>query len=253
MKIGFRIALIAGMVIIISTGCEKKQESTINTSTPSEQIPTTSDAISGAIAETMNAGGYTYFLINTGSEKIWGAVTQRDLPIGLDVSFGQSMKMTNFRSETLDKTFETIYFVENLLPGKGPKTMSTEMVKDQMNQAKQHTQAPSFEDIDFSDLSVPEDGMKVVDIFDKKNDFENKMVRLRGKVVKFVAGVMGKNWIHIQDGSGTTGTNDITVTCDETVTVGDLVSVEGTLTLNKDFGFGYKYDVIIENALVIKE
>jgi len=64
---------------------------------------------------------------------------------------------------------------------------------------------------------------------------------------------MGKNWIHIQDGSGDSETNDLTVTCNETVAIGDIISVEGILTLNKDFGFGYKYDTIIEDALVIKE
>jgi len=253
LKTGIKIALLSGLVLIMSNSCEKKSESAKNTGIKPLQTAIAGDTISGTIIESMDAGGYTYFQINTGREKIWAAVTQRELPIGLDVIFGQSMKMTNFRSETLDRTFDTIYFVENLLPGQGTHAMTQEMVLDQMKQAKKHAEAVTAENIDFSDLTVPEDGIKVADIYAKKNELGNKMVRLRGKVVKFVKGVMGKNWIHIQDGSGESGTNDITVTCQETVAVGNVISVEGKLELDKDFGFGYRYEIIVEDAIVIVE
>jgi len=81
---------------------------------------------------------------------------------------------------------------------------------------------------------------------------KNKDVVVRGKVVKFLGGIMGKNWMHLQDGTGSAekGDNDITVTTDEKVSVGDVVTVKGTLAADKDFGAGYRYEVIIENAKV---
>lgn len=64
---------------------------------------------------------------------------------------------------------------------------------------------------------------------------------------------MGKNWLHLQDGSGVEGTNDLTVTTTTTVKVGDVVLVNGVVSVDRDFGYGYSYDVIIEDAEVTVE
>ena len=80
-----------------------------------------------------------------------------------------------------------------------------------------------------------------------------KKVRIRGQVVKFNANIMGRNWLHLQDGTGAAGTNDLTITSAATVNVGDTILAKGVVTTNKDFGFGYKYDVIIEKADVTVE
>ncbi len=79
---------------------------------------------------------------------------------------------------------------------------------------------------------------------------EGEPVVVRGKVVKFLSGIMGKNWVHLRDGSGShdKGDNDITITTNNTVAVGNVVVVNGVLHLNKDFGAGYSYAVIIEEA-----
>jgi hypothetical protein len=98
-----------------------------------------------------------------------------------------------------------------------------------------------------------EGGYSVAEIFASKADLKDKMVILRGKVVKFNPEIMGKNWLHVQDGSGETGTNDITVTSAARAKVGDTVLVKGKLSLDRDFGFGYKYALIIEDAEVTVE
>ena len=74
------------------------------------------------------------------------------------------------------------------------------------------------------------------------------METMRGKVTKVNSGILGKNWVHIQDGTEAEGNFDLTVTTQETAKVGDVVVVQGKITLNKDFGSGYKYDVIMEEA-----
>jgi hypothetical protein len=65
---------------------------------------------------------------------------------------------------------------------------------------------------------------------------------------------MGKNWLHVRDGSGAEGTNDLTITTAGTLpNVGDTVVVTGNVALNKDFGMGYAYDVLVEDAQVTVE
>jgi len=95
--------------------------------------------------------------------------------------------------------------------------------------------------------------MKIADVFAQKDSLAGKRVTVRGKVVKFNANILGSNWVHVQDGSGGTGTNDLTVTTKAIVAVGDMAQVTGSITRNKDFGAGYKFDVIMENAQVTKQ
>ena len=92
----------------------------------------------------------------------------------------------------------------------------------------------------------------VSELFGKSAKLHKKKVVVRGQVVKVSANIMGKNWIHIQDGSGSAakGTNNLVVTSGDIPTVGDVVTVKGTLFKDKDFGGNYKYKVIIEDATV---
>lgn len=94
--------------------------------------------------------------------------------------------------------------------------------------------------------------MKIADVFAKKDTLAGKPVSVSGKVVKYNANIMGSNWLHIQDGSGAAGTNDLTVTTKGTAAVGETVTVIGLVSRNRDFGAGYKFDVIVENATLSK-
>jgi hypothetical protein len=93
----------------------------------------------------------------------------------------------------------------------------------------------------------------VAEIYAGKDGFGDTVVNVRGKVVKYSAQIMGKNWIHLQDGTGTAGSNDLMVTSADTARTGDVVLVTGKVTLNKDFGSGYFYPVILDNAKVAVE
>ena len=90
----------------------------------------------------------------------------------------------------------------------------------------------------------------VAELYAGQNGLLGTVVKVRGKVVKFSAQIMGKNWIHVQDGTGQAGGNDLTVTTADSAKVGDTVLVTGKITLKKDFGMGYKYDLIIEDGKV---
>ena len=79
---------------------------------------------------------------------------------------------------------------------------------------------------------------------------KDKPVLVRGKIVKYNAGIMGKNWIHLRDGSGSAAdeSNDILVTTTQPAKLADVVTVQGVVRTNKDFGSGYAYKVLIDDA-----
>jgi hypothetical protein len=107
--------------------------------------------------------------------------------------------------------------------------------------------------IDVSEVEKAKDGKTVAEIFAGKEDLAGKQVLVRGKVVKFLPQIMGKNWLHLQDGSGSEGTNDLTVTTTAMAEVGDLVLVNGKVSVNRDFGYGYSYQVLLEDAAITVE
>jgi hypothetical protein len=110
---------------------------------------------------------------------------------------------------------------------------------------------PSAE-ITLTGIAKAEGGKTVAEVYAGKDGLANTKVTLRGKVVKANAGIMGKDWLHVRDGSGADGTNDLTVTTNSSPLpkVGDTVLVTGTVVLNKDFGMGYQYPVMLEGAEV---
>ena len=108
--------------------------------------------------------------------------------------------------------------------------------------------------VDLAGIAKADGGKTIAEVFAEKDQLAGQPVVFRGKIVKTNPNIMGKNWLHVRDGSGAEGTNDLTVTTAGTVpNVGDTVVVKGTVALNKDFGMGYQYDVIVEDAEVTVE
>jgi len=115
-----------------------------------------------------------------------------------------------------------------------------------------HPPARPIGEIDLTGIAKAEGGKNVFEIYTERSELANQKVMVRGKVVKTNAGIMNKDWLHVRDGSGEEGKNDLTVTTTTTPlpNVGDTVLVTGTVTLDKDFGMGYQYPVLIEDAEV---
>jgi len=101
--------------------------------------------------------------------------------------------------------------------------------------------------------ATPDKVYKVGELFKEKASLNNLKVTVKGKVVKVSAGIMNRNWSHLRDGTGdpAQNTNDLTVTTAEKLPAqGKVVTVSGTLRKDKDFGSGYFYPVIIEDATI---
>jgi hypothetical protein len=200
----------------------------------------------GKVAETMNAGGYTYVKLEGATGDVWAAAPETELKVGDSISYSGGMPMQNFTSNTLKRTFELVYFV----PG---YTINGALPKAPAAAGAKTAAGASPAAVDLSGIATPEGGSTVADVFAKKAELSGKEVTLRGKVVKYNAGIMGRNWIHLRDGSGAEGTNDLTITTMSTAAVGATVLVKGKIALDKDFGAGYKYGIIVEDAVVTTE
>lgn len=95
--------------------------------------------------------------------------------------------------------------------------------------------------------------MTVEALYMKKADINGHHVQLHGKVVKVNNAIMNRNFLHLQDGTGAKGANDLTITSQDTAEVGDEVTVTGVITVDKDFGAGYTYPILLEKASVTKD
>ncbi len=249
MKKGHVIVAVA-LALVLVAGCkngEKKAEKT----EPAAPVVQADAGISGKVAETMDASGYTYVLVDTGKEKIWVAGPQTALKVGDEVYVPGGSPMPNFESKTLKRTFEKIIFAPSIMVGGADQAMPTAQASGPTPQATP-TPTPTAQ-VDLSGITKPKGGETVAEIFAKRQELNGKNVLLRGKVVKFMSGIMGKNWLHVKDGSGTPGTDDLVVTTQADAKIGDTVLVKGTLAADKDFGSGYRYDVIVEDANVTIE
>jgi len=199
----------------------------------------------GKVIETMDTGGYTYVHIDTGTRKFWAAAPQVPTKVGEKVTVSEGMPMKDYTSKTLNRKFDLVYFVGAI--NKGDQQQVPQGMHPKIDAAQSAKNAKvSFSDIKKADKTVGE-------IYAEQANLGNKEVAVRGKVVKFNAQIMGKNWVHVQDGTGKEGSNDLTVTTADRVKVGDTVLVNGKIALKKDFGMGYKYDLIIEDGKVKAE
>ncbi len=256
MKQLMTIFCIAIFSLSLLAGCsEDTPAPKTETAKPSAQtapaVPESAPGKTGKVLETVDAAGYTYIQVDTGSETFWAAAPQFAAKVGDDVVVPEGMPMPDYHSKTLDRTFDMVYFVPSVLVG-GAENLSGDMPADHPATDGGKTVVETT-DVDLSGITVAEGGQTVADLFAKKTDLAGKPVTVRGKVVKFTPEIMGKNWIHLQDGTGEAGTNDLTVTTSAMAQTGDTVVISGVLVIDKDFGYGYAYDVMIEDAEVTVE
>ncbi len=207
---------------------------------------------SGTIEEVLNSGGYTYVLLEEDEQQVWLAGPESPLAVGGSLDCEQGFEMLNFSARSLDRTFERIWFVNSF----GPAPAADAYGGDP------HAGLPGFSGHGKQDDahpakpeqgSISKAGFTVEELFFGAELLEGKTVELRGLVVKYNSGILGRNWVHVMDGSGEPGGDDLTVTSMQECGVGDLVLVEGKLATHRDFGSGYRYPVILEDATITVE
>jgi hypothetical protein len=216
------------------------------------------ELLTGKVVEKHDGGGYSYFLLENDGKKTWVAAPPTAGKVGDVMSFQPGFEMKEFKSKALDKTFSSIMFTDGVV--QEDAKLDPEQVKKKAHEVlKQETAKPVGQDGKPLDLAVEKstapNGYTVAELYEKSGALNGKEVVVTGKVVKVSKQIMGKNWVHLQDGSGDTasGTNKLVTTTQDVVVVGDVVTATGKLAKDKDFGGGYQYAVIVEEASFTKK
>ena len=195
------------------------------------------------VKEVLNATAYTYLFVNEAEKEYWIAIPLTEVKVGKKYSYEGGMEMKKFESKDLKRTFDSVLFVEGLIdPDASAATETAVNPKDILPDTELE-----------KGITLAKGAISLHDLFSGRDKLAGKTVILTGKVVKFMPEIMNKNWIHLQDGTSYNGFNDITITSLEKVKVDEIVTLKGTVVLNKDLGSGYKYDVLIEDAVVVKK
>jgi hypothetical protein len=237
---------------ILGSAALAAQSSPAKSAAPRPASAPVENAVTGTILETMDSGGYTYMKLKTPSGEVWAAVNQAKVRKGDTATVVNPAEMRNFESKTLHRKFDRILFgtLAQAAPKAGPPPTQEEA---RAAMKAQHSGVASGAAVAKPiKVAKAEGGKTIAEIFAGKAALKDREVAVRGKVVKYTPEVMGKNWIHLRDGSGSRekNTDDLTVTTKGTAAVGDVVLVKGVVKLDKDFGAGYTYTVILEDAKI---
>jgi len=261
--------------LFVVTACEKSETAiqpaeqaqpaaTATAPAPAQQPAST--IRTGTVLETMDSGGYTYMHVDLGGSQEWVAVPVTGVSVGQEVSYDGAMVMPNFRSKTLDREFDAVVFAGGII-GKGAATTAdgdAAGAADSFDAAlagqgggpaanpgslKSITPAAEIQVA----KAEGENAYSIGEVYAKAGELNGQRIKVRGKVMKVTENIMGRNWIHLQDGTGTpeTKSHDLVVTTAVTPDPAwDVVTVDGVLAADKDFGAGYLYAAIIEEATI---
>jgi len=246
--------LIPAFSLLVALGCSKSESPTpqpsaaalpsghpaISAHGPGMPAAPTGEVVEGKVLEKIDVSQYTYLNIEAKEGKVWAAVPRANVAVGDSVTVERAMAMTDFSSPTLNRKFDKIYF--GTLRGAAPSPHGSAAPPSE-------AALPIPADIKV-DKAKGANAHTVEEVFKKAPELTGKEVRIHGVVVKVNANIMDRNWIHVRDGSGSEDdkTNDLVVTSSEVPRVGATVTLVGKVATKKDFGGGYSYSVLVEEA-----
>ncbi len=172
--------------------------------------------------EVLQTNNYTYLLVREGGEDQWLAVPNMDAVVGKFYYYKGGMEMPNFTSKELNREFESVLFLEKV-------SDSPDLEAKQDIPATTHSAMVKKDSKMNLEIDPAEGGLTISELFANKEKYEGKTVTIKGQVTKFNAQIMGKNWIHLQDGTDYQGLFDLTVTSASDVEVGAIISVKYSL------------------------
>jgi hypothetical protein len=265
-----RLWFAATVVTLVIVACKKPEAPPRPANVPGAAAPAPTGAggpqvLRGKIVEKVDVSQYTYLKLSTASGEAWAAVQRTDKKVGDEVGVENAVPMQNFESKELSRKFDVVYFgaiagaggAPAAPPAMGEAPAGNENAPNPAQMAAQHEAAANGPTtgvkIQMVAKAAGADAHTVAEVWGQKDRLKGKNVTIRGQVVKFTP-VMGKNFVHLRDGSGSPDkkNNDVTVTTADAAAVGDVVTAKGTIALDKDFGAGYAYPILIEDAKVTK-
>ena len=227
MKRTLKILVIA--LLAIATGCNN---------------PSGDGAVTVKVKAVEQVSNYTYLLVKGKGPEYWIAVSSTEIEVGEKISYQGGGLMVDFYSKELDRTFDEIIFLDNF-----------EGEQDQvagMGQMPGTTQGSVK--TDRLDISIDHESgtISIADLYADPAAYKGQTIRVKGEVAKFNAQIMERNWIHLQDGTEFEGKYDLTGTSQQDFIVGEIITLEGILAVNQDFGYGYNYEILLEKATIVE-
>lgn len=240
-----RFLLIIALAVTFLTSCNQQSNNSADNSNKLDEVMNqlgSGNNHDAKVLESTDAGAYTYVKLDDNGKVFWAAITARPVEIGKTYTYEEGMMMKNFESKQLGKVFDSVMFIQNFTDAKAMHAANVAK-----SEPHSHTKTAPQGGIN---VEPAKNGKTIADIYENSKSLNGSKVIVRGKVVKISKDIMNRHWIHIQDGSNNNGNYDLTVTTADDITfeVGDVVTFEGVLAVDKDFGAGYIYAVILENA-----
>lgn len=234
----YRLISILSLFIITLFACQKTEENKAD-----NKMPVSGHKVK--VVEVIQATAYTYLKVEENDKVYWMAINKSETIKEDDVIYYNiALEMKNFKSEDLNRTFDRILFVEKVSdkPIMSPHPMP-------MQSAMKRRSVDKDPSVSIEPVSG---GISIAELYTNSSSYSGKLIKIKGKVTKVNSSIMDRNWVHVQDGTEHDGKYDLTITTQENVKVGDVVVFEGMISLNKDFGFGYAYDILMEEAKVLE-
>ncbi|MEL4455105.1 hypothetical protein [Lutimonas vermicola] len=203
------------------------------------------------VQEILQVESYTYLNVLEEGAKKWLAVPKMEADLGGVYYIKEGMEMRDFESKELERKFDTIYFLRYITNADFAVAEEGLADPNAVSLDKASAKQPTLDQLNLVMDSVA-GGVRIGDLFKNKDLYAGKKIKIKGEVTKFSPQIMAKNWVHFQDGTNFEGAYDLMVTTQETLKVGDQVVFEGVISLDQDFGAGYAYKVIMEEAVVVK-
>lgn len=216
--------------------------SAVDQAIPGMQAPDVAESHKVVVEEALNTEKYTYLRVNENGQSFWIAIPKTAVEVGATYYYQGGLLKKNFASKEYNRVFETIYLVSGI--SNQPVGAAAGSAVDQALSQTQNAEAVAPP----TDVKPAAGAIKIADIIGNLGKYDGKVVKVTGKCVKVNPMIMGRNWVHLQDGSAKNF--DLTITTTENVSLGSVVTLEGTIAVNKDFGAGYKYNVIMEGATI---
>jgi uncharacterized protein YdeI (BOF family) len=209
--------------------------------------PTPGAPLVGTVLEVKEVAPYSYLRLRTKEGEVWAAVPTAPVKVGADVTIASPQVMSGFHSKSLNRTFDRIVF--GTLGGREAQASAPGM-------AAKHAGAGKGAAVPATKVEKAKgpNAQTVAGIVTGAASLKDKPVTVRGQVVKFTADVMGKNWLHLRDGTGsaTDGSDDLLIVTGDKANVGDVVLIKGTVRTDRNLGSGYSYKVLVEDATLTK-
>jgi hypothetical protein len=196
------------------------------------------------VKEVLPTDKYVYLFVEEEGDEFWLATSKVDVTVGESYFYKQGLLKTNFHSKEYDRTFDTIYLVSQVVPVNHGNNAAPEMNNGASVKSEPNTIAEAAREINV------EGSVKIADLVGNPKKYAGQEIQLSGVVTKVNPNIMERNWIHLKDGS--LDDYDLVITSNQAIPEGHTVTMKGVVSLNKDFGAGYQYAIIVEEGLLVR-